>query len=103
MFAAVKLERSKLSRYTRERLAEASGQFAEGAHHPVLQISKKQNRELPYANVCRGKPFNENGTDNLSWCKKLFKEYGLSLQKGRAGLWQSRVNGIVRVYEVVNT
>ena len=30
--------------------------FADRAHRPVLQISKKQNRELQYANVRWGKP-----------------------------------------------
>jgi hypothetical protein len=30
--------------------------LADDAHEPVLQISKKQNRELSYANVCEGKP-----------------------------------------------
>ena len=31
-------------------------QLAEDAHGPVLQISKKQNRELSYASERRGKP-----------------------------------------------
>jgi hypothetical protein len=30
--------------------------LADDAHEPVLQISKKQNRELLYASVCEGKP-----------------------------------------------
>ena len=34
------------------RLAEAL-ELADGAHGPVLQISKKQNRELPYASCVR--------------------------------------------------
>ena len=32
------------------------GKFADHAHEPVLQISKKQNRELSYASVRGGKP-----------------------------------------------
>jgi len=31
--------------------------LADGAHGPVLQLFKKQNRELPYASVGRGKPW----------------------------------------------
>jgi hypothetical protein len=38
------------------RFAEGSAKFADRAHRPVLQISKKQNRELQYANVRWGKP-----------------------------------------------
>jgi hypothetical protein len=30
--------------------------LADDAHRPVLQISKKQNRELSYASARRGKP-----------------------------------------------
>ena len=30
--------------------------LADDAHEPVLQISKKQNRELSYASVRGGKP-----------------------------------------------
>jgi hypothetical protein len=30
--------------------------LADDAHEPVLQISKKQNRELSYASVRYGKP-----------------------------------------------
>jgi hypothetical protein len=30
--------------------------LADDAHEPVLQISKKQNRELSYASERRGKP-----------------------------------------------
>jgi hypothetical protein len=30
------------------------GKLADGAHRPVLQIFKKQNRELPYASAGLG-------------------------------------------------
>ena len=33
-----------------------SAKLADDAHGPVLQISKKQNRELSYASERRGKP-----------------------------------------------
>jgi len=39
----------------RTRLARG-GRLADDAHEPVLQISKKQNRELLYASVSEGKP-----------------------------------------------
>ena len=38
------------------RFAEASEKLADGAHQPVLYLLPKQNRELPYASVFRGKP-----------------------------------------------
>ena len=35
---------------------EWSARLADDAHEPVLQISKKQNRELSYASERGGKP-----------------------------------------------
>ena len=40
----------------RERFARGWESLADGAHGPVLQLFKKQNRELPYASVGGGKP-----------------------------------------------
>ena len=40
----------------RRRFAKRLIKLADGAHGPVLQLFKKQNRELPYASVRPGKP-----------------------------------------------
>jgi hypothetical protein len=47
---------SNLSLVQNEGLRSGPDRLADCAHGPVLQISKKQNRELLYASVGRGKP-----------------------------------------------
>ena len=47
-----------------EGLRSGPDRLADCAHGPVLQISKKQNRELQYASVRRGKP---GISRKLSW------------------------------------
>jgi hypothetical protein len=47
---------SNLSLVQDEGLRSGPDRLADRAHGPVLQISKKQNRELQYASVRRGKP-----------------------------------------------
>jgi hypothetical protein len=42
-------------KWQKSKACEVQG-LADGAHSPVLQISKKQNRELPYASCAWGKP-----------------------------------------------
>ena len=47
---------SNLSLVQDEGLRSGPDRLADRVHGPVLQIYKKQNRELQYASVRRGKP-----------------------------------------------
>jgi hypothetical protein len=79
----------KLSHETRIRLAEASRKFADDAHEPVLQISKKQNRELSYANSVGASRRKESELLKLSWWSKFLTVHRIELAEGSARLRQS--------------
>jgi len=56
MLGALMAKVDYLSGYQRSRFAEGLGRLADRVHNPVLYLLPKQNRELPYASVRRGKP-----------------------------------------------
>ncbi len=43
-----------------KQACEGLGKLIDGAHRPVMQIFKKQNRELPYTSCFSGKPVMSN-------------------------------------------
>jgi hypothetical protein len=65
------------------RLEAGLDKLADGAHGPVLQISKKQNRELPYASARWPSRSEVLGTQSCYKRVGVFTLLKSSLQKGR--------------------
>jgi hypothetical protein len=76
------------------RFAEALEKLAEDAHQPVLYILLKQNRELSYASVFRGKPAKGSTSFGPGRCTKTVSINKCSL-RSEDRFAAVKVNGFV--------
>ena len=101
VFAAVKLERRETVKLYESQACRSVRVVCRWCSSAGFVNFKIQNRELPYANACRGKPDKRSRVFKLSWWTKFVMLNRIELAEGQARLRQSGVNGFVKCYEIV--